>query len=59
MPNKLKIALKAKADVLLMDQSVPVVNALAQLLKKQNAPVIRLVDRLGYDPQSGCYLFSK
>ena len=57
--HKLRVALKAKADVLLLNKTDDVVNALVQRLKKQNAPVVRLVDRLGYDPQSGCYLFGK
>ena len=57
--NKLRVALKEKADVLLLESNLNVVNALVQRLKKQKAPVVRLVDRLGYDPQSGCYLFGK
>ena len=57
--NKLRVALKEKADVLLLESNLSVVNALVQRLKKQKAPVVRLVDRLGYDPQSGCYLFGK
>ena len=57
--NQARIMLKQKADVLLLDTSTPVINALVTRLERDKAPVVRLVDRLGYDPKSSCWLFGR
>jgi hypothetical protein len=55
--NQARIAFKSKADVLLLDTKPEVMNALITRLERQKAPNVRLVDRLGYDEKSGCYVF--
>ena len=57
--NQARIMLKQRADVLLLDSSTPVINALVTRLERDKAPVVRLVDRLGYDPKSNCWLFGR
>jgi len=57
--NQARIMLKQRADVLLLDNSTPIINALVTRLERDKAPVVRLTDRLGYDQKSGCWLFGR
>ena len=57
--NQARIMLKQRADVLLLDNSTPIINALVTSLERDKAPVVRLTDRLGYDPKSRCWLFGR
>ncbi len=58
-PTKLKESLKSKANVLLIEASQKVVNAVVLQLEKDKAPNVRLVERLGYDKKSDCFVFGK
>jgi hypothetical protein len=55
--NKLKESLKSKANVLLLGNSPEIINSIALKLEKDSAPSVRLVERLGYDKKSQCYVF--
>ena len=55
--SKLKEALKAKANVLLLENLPKFINAIATKLERDKAPNVRQVERLGYDEQSKCYTF--
>ena len=57
--HQARIMLKQRADVLLLDNNTPVINALVTRLEHHTAPVVRLVDRLGYDQKSGSWLFGR
>ena len=57
--HQARIMLKQRADVLLLDNNTPVINALVTRLERHIAPVVRLVDRLGYDQKSGSWLFGR
>jgi hypothetical protein len=57
--NQTRIMLKQRADVLLLDSSTPIINALVTRLEREKTPVVRMVDRLGYDKKSDCWLFGR
>ncbi len=57
--NQARIMLKQRADVLLLDSSTPIINALVTRLEREKSPVVRMVDRLGYDKKSDCWLFGR
>ncbi|MFZ9115358.1 MAG: toprim domain-containing protein, partial [bacterium] len=57
--NQARIMLKQRADVLLLDSSTPIINALVTRLEREKSPVVWMVDRLGYDKKSDCWLFGR
>lgn len=57
--TELRKVLKRKADVTLEALTLPVINAINRKLEREQAPVIRLVDRIGLDKESGAYLFGR
>ncbi|MEK9763323.1 MAG: hypothetical protein VW729_11640, partial [Deltaproteobacteria bacterium] len=56
---KARVVFKQKADVLLLKFHPSIINALVSRLEREAAPVVRLVDSLGYDEASESWLFGK
>lgn len=51
--------LKKSADVLWRGGTLSEMNQITLHLERQNAPVVRVIDKIGYDERSGCYVFGK